>query len=146
MEGERRTPPEVFELVANGFYDRMLAGRGEFLTPEDIANADVPHTPQLFREMTLVRVLPREDRRGGPWNDRVMIRRTTIRGLCTPTIYVDDRWVELMPGEGLDDLVPKQTLEAVEVYRAFEAPLRYLRTTEYGDDGCGVILFWTINR
>ena len=63
-----------------------------------------------------------------------------------PTIYVDDRWVELMPGEGLDDLVPKHRLEAVEVYRAFEAPLRYLRTTEYLDDGCGVILFWTINR
>lgn len=146
VEGEASSPPEVFELVANGFYDRMMLGRGEFLTPQDIAAADVPYTPQLFRELALVRLDPPVDRKGGPWNDQVMMRNVTLRGVCQPTLYVDGLWVELMPGEGLNDLVPKETLEAVEVYHALNAPPQYLRKTAYLSDGCGVILFWTISR
>jgi hypothetical protein len=147
VEGEAARAPDVIELVANGFYDRMAAGRGEFLTPAEIADADVPYTPQLFREMASVRLDPPVDRNGGPWNDQVMIRRPAPPfGVCPPTIYVDGLRVELMPGEGLEDLVPKRTLEAVEVYHALNAPPRYLRKTEYGDDGCGVILFWTLHR
>ena len=44
-----------------------------------------------------------------------------------------------MPGESVADAVPKDDLEAVEVYEwPFGVPRRYK-----GGESCGVILFWT---
>ncbi len=55
IEGvEVRTTPLVITddaLVANGFYDRMREGRGQFLTPYDLANSKARYTPLLFREL-----------------------------------------------------------------------------------------------
>lgn len=145
-------PAEVPELIASGFYDRLREGHGEFLTPEAIAAHPGAYTTQLFREMTLVYLMPMREGGIGPWSDRVMIRKGLLRrglrggeitrGLCEPYVYVDDVLRELSPGESLEDLVPKGTLEAVEVFEApWGAPLRYFRNKD-----CGAILLWTTAR
>jgi len=49
VSAEQLKEPEVATLVSTGFYDRLAEGRGEFLTPGEIARSSVRHTPQLFR-------------------------------------------------------------------------------------------------
>lgn len=147
--------PRIPELEARGFYDRLERGEGEFLSPGQIASHPGTYTPQLFREMTSVWLLPPEQGSLGPWSDRVWIRQRegrqraddgTPRGLCEPHLWVDDVRVELMPGESLDDLVPKAELEGIEVFVApFGPPLRYLRDAD-PERACGAILFWTNRR
>ena len=151
VSAERLNEPEVATLVATGFYDRLAEGKGEFLTPGEIARSRIRHTPQLFREMTtvyLARVL--DGRASAPWNDRVLIRslkpgRTLLDRVCQPRVYVDDVFLDLErmdPQPTLGELAPRDELEAIEVYVApFGAPLRYQSTSD-----CGVILLWTKRR
>ena len=55
---------------------------------------------------------------------------------------MDDVLIDLQPEESLEDVAPRDAIEAVEVYRApFGAPLRYQSTSK-----CGVILVWTMRR
>jgi len=62
--------------------------------------------------------------------------------LCAPRVFVDGRYVIPLDHESFDDLVPKEELEAVEVYQApFGAPMSY-----QGTSGCGVVLLWTKRR
>lgn len=139
VETDRPRPLEVPGLLAVGFYDRMLEGRGEFITPDEIAASPAEHTPQLFWTKKTVAVRPGD--RVGMWNDDVLVW-ATMGGLCSPRIYVDGVWVrEFLPGEALADVVPRDEIEGVEIYHAMNAPLRYLGTSE-----CGVILFWTLYR
>ena len=51
----------------------------------------------------------------GPWDDRVVIL-SREKNWCTPRIVVDGVWIQMMPSETLSDLVPKDDLEAIEVY------------------------------
>lgn len=150
VDGE--SPGEILipELIANGFYDRLRKGQGEFLTPAQIEAHAAVYTPQLFRELQFVDVVPGRDRGTGPWNDRLMIVRNTGATLdsrrCEPYIWIDDVLVELLPGESLEDAAPRGTVEAIEVHRApFGAPLRYLRDFDPGRQ-CGAILIWTNRR
>lgn len=149
VQGEMEDPV-VPELVANGFYERLRMGRGEFLTPGQIRRHPAVHTPQLFREMVTVEVTPDRERGTGPWNDRIMIKpHDPGRGenrTCAPHLWIDNVLTELMPGEGLGDAVPKDEIEAIEVYRApFGAPLRYLRDFD-PERSCGVVAIWTNRR
>lgn len=150
VEGTMADEAVVPELVANGFYDRLMKGEGEFLTPAQIRSHPAVHTPQLFREMVTVEVTPDRERGSGPWNDRIMIKPLNPqRGdgrTCAPRLWIDDVLTELMPGEGLGDAIPKEEIEAIEVYRApFGAPLRYLGNFD-PERACGVVLIWTNRR
>jgi hypothetical protein len=66
-------------------------------------------------------------------------------GRCEPDLWIDGARFRLdwrFPGEGLDDVVPIETLVAAEVYWGpFQAPLRFQGTAT--DNSCGVILLWT---
>ena len=148
VSAEQLEEPEVANLVATGFYDRLAEGRGQFLTPGQILASTVRFTPQLFREMTFV-ALERVagEAASAPWNDQVWVRPVDPRAVradlkCPPRVYLDDVFINLLsmdPQPSLDDLVKKEDLEAVEVFRApFGAPLRYQQ-----DNACGVILLWT---
>ncbi len=135
---DRSNEPEVTTLVHTGFYERLAEGRGEFMTPGEIARSTERWTVSLFWEMSYkVRAVPGGNG-FGPWDDRVVIL-SREKNWCTPRIVVDGVWIEMMPGETLSDLVPKDDLEAIEVYQAPDGPARYLST-----DPCGVILFWTV--
>lgn len=141
--------PELRGLVGTGFYERAAEGHGEFLFPGEILRHPAEYTPQLFREMTTMVHLERADGpTRGPWNDQVMIRshkmgRRLEDRLCSPHIWIDNVFTELMPGESLDDAVPKDSIQAIEVYRApWGAPARYFRDADPAR-ACGAVLIWT---
>jgi hypothetical protein len=134
------------ELLANGFYERMLEGRGQFLTPEDIANSDARYTPMLLRGMEYVR--PQYGAAG--WQIWPLLWSPYGKGSsCTPRVWVDGVWVnrggyEQYPeGLGLEDVVPKSSIKAVELYWGMKAPLRYSAPVEPMELPCGAILVWT---
>lgn len=144
---------EIPELAQRGFYDRMRAGWGEFLTAGQIRVHGGAYTPQLFREMITVELVPDRGRGSGPWSDRVVLKMDSGSrwvdsdgrlgaGMCEPAIWVDEVLTPLMPGENLDDVAPKETIEGVEVHRAgFGAPIRYFQ--DNSASACGAILIWT---
>ena len=135
---DRSNEPEVTTLVHTGFYDRLAEGKGEFLTPGEIARSTERWTVSLFWEMSYVVRAVHGGNGYGPWDDKVQIQ-DRYKDWCTPRIVVDGVWIQMMPGENLSDIVPKDDLEAIEVYQAPDGPARYLST-----DQCGVILFWTV--
>jgi hypothetical protein len=86
-------------------------------------------------------------RHGAIWPQ---LRRATgsERGPCEPYVYVDNVWVNrpingLQSADfGLEDIVPIDIVEAIEVYWGpFQAPMRY-QGSRYENE-CGVILVWT---
>ena len=126
-------------LEGTGFYERMKEGRGQFLTPDDIAGSEARYTPEVFHGLDHVMpqyALPM-------WQRSVVYMSATERGNCTPRIYIDGVWWRWRAeGEGLMDAVPLEDLLAVEVYWGpFQAPLRYQGTTV--ENSCGVALLWT---
>lgn len=134
--------PRVAELRGTGFYERLSEGRGEFLTPGQIAASKAAWPQQLFWGTEKVRVHQRSHERPGIWNDVLVIPNRTSRGYCSPSIYVDGRWIReenLGPGVSLADIVHKEEILAVEIYEwPFGVPRLYT-----GKQACGVILFWT---
>lgn len=134
--------PHVAELRGTGFYERMAEGRGEFLTPGQIAASKARWPQQLFWGTEKVRVHQRSHEQPGIWNDVLVIPNRTSRGYCSPSIYVDGRWVRdenMAPGASLADVIHKEEILAVEIYEwPFGVPRLYT-----GKQSCGVILFWT---
>lgn len=149
VEVESRLVISDDELLANGFYERMLEGRGQFLTPEDLENSDARYTPMLLRGMEYVR--PQYGAAGWQiwpslWNPYGSGRDGSS---CTPHVWVDDVWVnregyEQYPeGLGLEDVVPKSSIKALELYWGMQAPLRYSAAVEPMELPCGALLIWT---
>jgi hypothetical protein len=59
-------------------------------------------------------------------------------GLCLPAVWIDGLYVSTFPGSNVDDLLPPDVLQGVEVYTSLaSAP------TQYRTGTCGVVLFWT---
>lgn len=134
--------PQIAELRGTGFYERMSEGRGEFLTPGQIAASKAAWPQQLFWGTEKVRVHQRSPERPGVWDDVLVIPSRTSRGYCRPSIYVDGRWIReenMAPGASLADVIRKEEILAVEIYEwPFGIPRIYT-----GQQACGVILFWT---
>lgn len=134
--------PEMPQLRAAGFYERMAEGRGEYLTPGQIAASNARWPQQLFWGMKTARVFQSSHERPGIWNDVVVIPNRRGRGYCTPSIFVDGIWIrpeQLAPGVSLADIVYKEEILGVEVYEwPFGIPPQYA-----GKQSCGVVLFWT---
>jgi carboxypeptidase family protein len=146
VEGQR-SGPIGNRLTRNGFWDRYAVGRGQFLTPTDVLGSDAMFTPQLLRGLDHV-----VERRfaDAPWLVWPQLARANGLGAgpCDPRVFVDNVWVNRPgfgfsdSGLGLDDIVPLDRVQAVEVYWGpFQAPIRYQGTTS--DNDCGVLLFWT---
>ena len=130
---------EHSSLTGTGFYERMAEGRGQFLTPEDIATSDARFIPELFYGLDHV---VREN--GLPvWQRSIQYMAATEGGNCYPRIFIDGVWWRWRaPGEGLMDAVPLEDLVGAEVFWGpFQAPLRYQGTTI--ENSCGVVLLWT---
>lgn len=109
---------------------RMLAS-GRFITPEMIERSQPMRIADLFRTIPGTRIVP------GMFGDIVVMRSPTMRGWCTPELWVDG--VRLMNDMALDVLVSVQDLLAMEVYNGGAlAPAQYS-----GLSGCGAILLYT---
>ncbi|MEM7415708.1 MAG: carboxypeptidase-like regulatory domain-containing protein [Gemmatimonadota bacterium] len=150
VRADRLNEPRVPELEGTGFYERLERGRGDFLTPAEVRAHPGTYTPQLFREIHNVMLVPVTDGATGPWNDSIKIRKA-MRGAradrtCAPMIWIDDVYTQLMPGEGLHDAIPKRDILGIEVHTPHsDPPLRYFREN-HPDKICGVVLIWTRRR
>jgi len=121
------------ELVDNGFFGRMQQGTGHFFTPEDLEQATEQRTIDLLAGLTGVR--RQMTARDG---EQLVVRGAS--GYCVPTVLVDGIRVTWRgTRSGLDDIVPLETLQAVEVHRGVSGiPI------EFGAfHNCGLLVFWT---
>lgn len=114
--------------AARRFYRRAeQGGFGSFITREDIEKWHPLRTTDLFHRIPGVQTTPIM---GGS--------RVTIRGHCTPTVYVDGTRVNGY--RSIDDLAQPLEIEGIEVYRsAYQAPVEFTGLRA----GCAVILIWT---
>jgi hypothetical protein len=125
-------PVQQGALIRNGFYDRMTAGLGRFITPADIGKSAALKPSDLFYGLGRVEVLLE----GG----RSLVRMLNPMGPCIPAFFVDG--FPLISDDGdVDALISLTDVEAVEVYRgSSELPLQYGGTTT---GGCGAVVIWT---
>ena len=133
LEGIVASVPERVrpaELIRNGFYDRMTAGMGRFLTPADIDKARALTPSELLLNIPRVNV---------PVAPDDVITMLSPFGDCGPMLYVDGILVSRAPTAR--ELPSVVDIEAIEVYRgAAEVPLQWGGTAA---QGCGVIVIWT---
>lgn len=126
-----RTP-----LEKEGFYDRMAAGQGLFVTPEMLAATRPARATDALLSIPNVVVHRRGQR----------TRITTASQQCEYALVVDKIRVG-QPGSRLrtttpDDAVSGMDLYAIEVYpRNRGLPAQFLGMTS--EDGCGTIVIWT---
>jgi hypothetical protein len=126
-----RTP-----LQREGFYERMAAGHGLFVTPEMLAAMRPARASDALLSIPNVVV----NRRGS------RTRITTANQQCEYALVVDRIRVG-QPGSRVrtttpDDAVSATDLYAIEVYpRNRGLPAQFLGMT--AEDGCGTIVIWT---
>lgn len=121
------------ELVRNGFFRRMERGVGTYFTPSDIEGSTARQAIELLQGLAGVRM--RIDPVDG---ERLLVRGT--KGYCVPTLLVDGvRTTWAGTSMRLDELVPLETVYAMEVHRGVSG-----MPIEFGSfNRCGVIVFWT---
>jgi hypothetical protein len=141
VEGTR-SDPVGNDLTRRGFWERYEEGRGQFITPGEVLASDAMFTPHLLRGLEHVVA----QHGAAPWTVWPMLG-VTESSACAPRVYVDDLWVNqeefgIRETLGLDDVVPIDRIQAVELYYGpFQAPIRYQGTA--WDNPCGVVLIWT---
>lgn len=121
------------ELVRNGFFRRMARGVGTYFSPSDIEESTARQAIELLQGLAGVRM--RIDPVDG---ERLLVRGTN--GYCVPNLLVDGvRTTWAGTSMRLDELVPLETVHAMEVHRGVSG-----MPIEFGSfNQCGVIVFWT---
>ena len=122
-------PRVVPYLVATGFYARERRGLGSFVGPKELQRIRGAFPSQALRRIPGV---------------HVRFGHITMRGSadsfgseCTPAVYLDG--MQLRMNQILDDLVPMQFIEAIEVYKGPSTIPAQWR----GNGACGVVALWT---
>lgn len=141
VEGEARDP----RLARAGFYDRVAAGIGFFLTREEIEEAQADRLIDLFRSFRGGQVVSASS--GAGQYDIVMRGSTSMLirgGTCYPTVAVDGGIVRRGgPGAEVgtwDRVVHPDEVEAIEVYSGGAG----LPAFAAGNTSpCGAIVIWT---
>jgi hypothetical protein len=119
-----------------GFYDRMEAGLGQYLTRDELDRQVGRPVHDLFRGLRGVTVA-----RGTNFDPGYMLVSSRSHGAngdvpCVFAVYMDGVW----QGDGDVDYLSTQELEGVEVITDLaNIPPQYNRT----GSACGVILLWT---
>jgi hypothetical protein len=121
-----------------GFYDRMQAGLGQYLTREDLDRKVGMPVHEIFRGMRGVTVAQGNMAMGDPAHIVVSSRSHGVHGEapCTFAVYMDG----VLQGDVDVDHLSTQDLEGVEVITDLASiPPQYNRL----GSACGVILLWT---
>lgn len=142
-----REPP----LVRNGYFDRLSAGIGHFITPGQLERTRHHRITDLLGEVPFLTVVNAHP------SDRVLIQDGGA--LCTPSVIVDGLLASVIEGirrrpgapseisgsEGnMEALVNLKDVEAIEVYRSAEELPAQFGAMSW--DGCGAIIIWTKRR
>jgi hypothetical protein len=113
---------------ARRFYERSgEGGFGTFITRDEIDRSRVFYVSELIARTPAVRIA---SVMGG--------NRLTVRGNCSPTVYVDGLRVDGY--RSVDDVIAPSSLEGIEVYRSIhDVPTEFRGALA----GCAAIFFWT---
>jgi hypothetical protein len=133
-----------------GFESRRAEGMGFFVTRAEFGEWNPTETTDVLRRTPGLSVLPNPDY--GPGDARRYVfrnARVATNGGCPLLYYLDGAYIgdssnrRLTRLGDLDQFVPVDYLEAIEVYKGpSEVPAEYNRT----GSACGVIVFWTRQR
>jgi len=145
------------QLASTGFYQRMRAGWGHMITPEEIdrRRKTAPEASSFLQDIIGVKVQHAQASRSTGRNGRVgagggaggalITGKTPQGGDCVMNLIVNKQPAKLQPGETFDMLFSVNELYAIETYaHAAEIPAEYQQLL--GNDFCGAIVVWTVSR
>lgn len=135
-------------LERNGFYQREERGLGVMLDRDAIDALAPVQAGDVLRRQRGVTVGPSS--RGNTTRRFFVFRRSTLaHDYCLPVVYLDGAMVrqggpmddpDTEERPSLDELIPAQDIEAVEVYdTASEIPVQFMGS----GSACGVVVIWT---
>jgi hypothetical protein len=140
------------QLAQTGFYQRMRAGWGHMITPEEIDKKrnSVPGASSFLQDVVGVKVAHGQggrgrSGRGGGGGGATVMGKTPKGADCVMNIIMNGQPVKLGPGETFDMFVSPNELYAIETYaHAAEVPAEYQQLL--GNDFCGAVVVWTLSR
>lgn len=115
------------------FEKRRRSGLGKYLTADDVARHRPVVTSDLFRLVNGVYV----DR--SPVGETMLSVRGMFSERCSPSVYIDDRYMWDMTADALDDYVKPEKIAGIEIYNGAMVPPQF----QPGLSGCGSIVIWT---
>ncbi|HEY0779608.1 MAG TPA: carboxypeptidase regulatory-like domain-containing protein [Gemmatirosa sp.] len=117
------------------FTARRRTGQGQYFNADEIAARRPIVLSDLLRTAASLQVTP-----GGT---RGHVLRG--RGGCLPAIWVDGN-LERGGANAIDDVVPPQAVQAIEIYGSSAAvPMQYNISGAGGPRACGAVLIWTMH-
>ncbi len=140
------------QLAQTGFYQRMRAGWGHMVTPEEIdkKRGSVPGASSFLQDIVGVKVAHGQgSRRGsgrGGAGGGAIVMGTTPKGMdCPMNLIMNGGQVKLQAGETFDMFFNVNEVYAMEVYaHATDIPAAYQQLL--GNDFCGAVIVWTVTR
>jgi hypothetical protein len=140
------------QLAQTGFYDRMRAGWGHMITPEEIdkKRGSATSASAFLQNIVGIKVAAGQGSRhgtgrGGAGGGAVVLGKTPKGADCAMNLLVNGEPVKLQKGETFDMFFSVDELYAIETYaRAAEIPAAYQQLL--GNDFCGAVVVWTVSR
>lgn len=108
------------------FLRRARNGFGHVLTAQDIQRRNALETTDLFRTIPGVRVMP----------TRGFGNAVTLRGGCTPTVYMNGMRLSDDAATEIDELAMPGEITAIEVYNTAGRP------PQFWGNACGSVVLW----
>jgi hypothetical protein len=113
--------------------DRARQGWGEFIWRDQIEELGSKTLSQVLTLSRRTHMAPVKTNGFMAWTPQMGFGSRA----CTPTVYLDGTLFEL-EGSSIDEIVPPQFVEVIEVYRDAEIPWQFARQPT----ACGVIAIW----
>jgi hypothetical protein len=140
------------QLAQTGFYQRMRAGWGHMITPEEIdkKRSSASAASSFLHDIVGVKVAQGQGsrhgtRRGGAGGGAIVMGTTPKGADCPMNLIMDGAPVKLQAGETFDMFFNVNEVYAIETYaHAAEIPATYQQLL--GNDFCGAVIVWTISR
>jgi hypothetical protein len=145
------------QLAQTGFYQRMRAGWGHMVTPDEIdkKRASATNASSFLQDIVGVKVSHGQATRasgrngrggsGGGGGGAVILGKTAKGADCPMNLLMNGLPVKLAAGESFDMYFSVNELYAIEVYtHATDIPAEYQQLL--GNDFCGAVVVWTVSK
>jgi hypothetical protein len=145
------------QLAQTGFYQRMRAGWGHMVTPEEIDKKrnSTPNASSFLQDIVGVKVVHGQASRvtgrngrgggGGGGGGAIIMGKTPKGADCVMNLIMNGQPVKLAAGETFDMYFNVAEVYAIETYaHATEIPAEYQQLL--GNDFCGAVVVWTVSK
>ena len=143
------------QLAETGFYQRMRAGWGHMVTPEEIDKRRKSATGASSFLQDIIGIKVQQGQSAGSSRGRggsrgggggaIILGKTPQGKDCMMNFIMNGEPVKLQAGETFDMFFSVNELYAIETYaHATEIPAQYQQLL--GNDFCGAVIVWTVSR